>query len=253
MDAENLKRVHDRLLTMADCAVALFEREGIRYSIAYGTLLGAVRHKGFVPWDDDLDLYVFDEDYDRALELLRRELPGDMIVHDRMTDPIYWKAWSCIRDLTTDVNHSLHDADNAFRYQGLTIDLFRLKKMPRREFEAYLHRENIEFLVRKLDSGTMEESEYRARLDAAVTAYAGELGKLAAGEGDVTPCFGFLIYGFVAPEDCVLPLRRYEFEGRQYWGPNDYDAVLTRYYGDYMTLPAPEKRIPHYDRVDFIG
>ena len=252
MEIENVKQVQARLIEMADTVTGIFDRHGIRYMIAYGSLLGAVRHQGFVPWDDDFDLYLFDEEYDRAMEILREELPDDLIVHDRLTDPLYWKSWSCLRDLKTEVHCSLHEDDNAFGYRGLSVDLFRLKTMPRREFGAYIDRENIEFLVRKLDSGTMAREVYEQKLAAAVTHYAGELAKLQRGEGSDEKIYGFLIYGFNAAEEWIFPLKKYRFEGREYWGPNDYDAILSQYYRDYMTLPPPEKRRPHYDRVDFI-
>lgn len=252
MEIENIKQVQARLTEMADTVTGILEKHGIRYLMAYGSLLGAVRHQGFVPWDDDFDLYLFDEEYDRAMDTLRAELPDGLIIHDRLTDPLYWKSWSCLRDLRTEVHCSLHEDDNAFRYRGLSVDLFRLKKMPRREFGAYLDRENIEFLVRKLDSGTMPREVYEQKLAAVVTHYAGELSAIGRGEGSDEEIYGFLIYGFHAPADWIFPLQKYRFAGREYWGPHSADAILTQYYGDYMTLPPPEKRRPHYDSVDFL-
>lgn len=252
MEIANLRQVQQRLIEMADAVTAILDRRGIRYLMAYGSLLGAVRHQGFVPWDDDFDLYLFDEDYDAAMDILRAELPPDMVIHDKSIDPIYWKSWSCLRDLKTSVHFSLHDDDNYFAYKGLSVDLFRLKKMPEREFRAYIHRENIEFLVRKLDSGTMDRAVYLEKLNAAARAYAAELEKMERGEGSAAEIYGFLIYGFHAPEDWIFPLKKYPFAGREYWGPNNADAILTQYYHDYMTLPAPEKRKPHYDAVDFL-
>lgn len=252
MEIENLKQVQARLLEMADTVTGIFERHGIRYIIGYGTLLGAVRHQGFIPWDDDFDLWLFDEDYEQALEVLRAELPESLIVHDRNTDPIYWKAWACVRDLGTKVHCSLHPDDNAFKYQGLTLDLFRLQKMPRREVPAYLERENMEFLVRKLDSGTLARDGYMQKFNAAALRYAEVLNSLERGEGDSEEVYAFIIYLHGASPDWMLPLRRYSFEGREFLGPNNADAVLTQMYRDYMTLPAPEKRVPHYDSVDFL-
>lgn len=252
MEISNLARVQQRLLEMADTVTGILDRHGIRYLIAYGSLLGAVRHRGFVPWDDDFDLYLFDEDYDETMDILRAELPSDMVIHDEKNDPIYWKSWSCLRDLKSKVHFSLHDDDNYFNYKGLSVDLFRLKKMPARELGAYLDRENIEFLVRKLSSGTMDKETFRIKLEAAVRHYAGELAMLDRGEGDPGEIYGFLIYGFHGPEDWIFPLKKYSFAGREYWGPNNAHAILTQYYRDYMTLPPPEKRKPHYDAVDIL-
>ncbi len=252
MEIANVKEVQARLLQMADTVTGILERHKLRCMIAYGTLLGAVRHQGFIPWDDDFDLWLFDEEYDRALDVLRAELPEGLLVHDKNTDPIYWKAWASVRDTGTRTHCALHPDDNAFLYQGLSLDLFRLKKMPRREVPAYLERENMEFLVRKLDSGTMERDEYLRKFNAAALRYAEVLKSLARGEGDSEEVYAFIISLHGAAPDWMLPLKKYSFEGREYQGPNNADAVLTQLYRDYMTLPPPEKRIPHYDYVDFL-
>ena len=68
---EDIRKVQQCLLRMAKEIAGVLEGNGIQYFIAYGTLLGAVRHQGFIPWDDDLDFYLFDDSYDRAIELLR--------------------------------------------------------------------------------------------------------------------------------------------------------------------------------------
>lgn len=95
---EKLKKVQKRLLEMTKIATEILENNGIHYFIGFGSLLGAVRHKGFIPWDDDFDLFLFDEEYDMALEVLRRELPEDIVVHDQVSDRSYYAAWSKLRD-----------------------------------------------------------------------------------------------------------------------------------------------------------
>ena len=71
----DIKRVQNRLLEMAKATAAILEKNNIPYQIAFGTLLGAVRHGGFIPWDDDFDFLLFDDSYDKATEALARELP----------------------------------------------------------------------------------------------------------------------------------------------------------------------------------
>ena len=94
---EALEKVQSTLWEILLQVDSIFEKNNIRYFLSYGTLLGAVRHKGFIPWDDDLDICVFEEDYVKGIQLLREQLDHKYIVHDEHTDAIYWCPFSKLR------------------------------------------------------------------------------------------------------------------------------------------------------------
>ena len=71
----SLEEVHERELKMMKLFIKLCEQYNLRYYMAGGTLLGAVRHKGFIPWDDDIDIKVMREDYPAFCEAMRKHLP----------------------------------------------------------------------------------------------------------------------------------------------------------------------------------
>ena len=96
----------------------------LRYWMCSGTLLGAVRHQGFIPWDDDLDICMIREDYDRFIQIAQQELPSDLFLQTRETDPNYdYLALPCkIRDKKSLI---ISTGIEKKKYQmGLFIDIF---------------------------------------------------------------------------------------------------------------------------------
>jgi lipopolysaccharide cholinephosphotransferase len=84
---------------MASIIEEILDRHGIPHMLAFGSLLGAVRHRGFIPWDDDFDFLIFNEYYSEAIEVLRTELPDDCFLEDEKTEPKYFHAWAHVKDL----------------------------------------------------------------------------------------------------------------------------------------------------------
>lgn len=247
---EMILRVQRRLLEMADVTSSILDRNRVKYFITFGTLLGSVRHGGFIPWDDDFDLMLFDDEYERALECLRNELPPDMIVHDRETDPIYWPGWSRIRDIHSTTIAKLWPDDNAYKYTGINLDLYRVKVVKRGDVELYRKKEHIEFIVRKHTSGILDDSSYENKFNLWTAEYAELLKSRIHDSHSEEDVVAFVTPDFVSQEmSSIFPLRKYRFEGQEYWGPNDSDVVLRHMFGDYMEIPAYEKRRAHYDSV----
>lgn len=244
-----IKKVQMRLLEMAEIVTGILERHKIDYFITLGTLLGAVRHKGYIPWDDDFDLMILDDVYDRAMECLRRELPEDMLVHDKYTDPLYWPAWAKIRDKNSHAVAELWPDDNRMKYTGLNVDIYRVKRMPRGDVRLWQRKEGIEFLVRKRNSGFLGKEAYDAKFDEWTSDYARLLKEPRTDSLDVVAFVAFFDY---QKYSTIFPLKRYEFEGLTFWGPNDSHDFLSVAYGEYMKPPPYDKRLPHYDRVDFL-
>lgn len=213
----------------------IFERNNVRYVIEYGSLLGAVRHGGFIPWDDDFDYVVFQEDYEKASEALRRELPGKYVLHDKESDPNYFYSFSKVRHLNS---IALEDGfTDDLKYKGISIDLFkgnieRNNRYARRLFLAKSHFRSHWEKYQKKESFS-------------------ELVKIIASIGKV------LMWGVVhavvpktdyfhkspdtdqyfIPLEKYLPLSRVLFQGESFSAPCDPEFVLTDRYGDWKKPP----------------
>lgn len=243
----DIKRVQNVLLEMASSAADILESHSIPYMIAYGTLLGAVRHKGFIPWDDDFDFILFDDTYDAAIEILRNELPKSMFLEDSKSEPLYFHGWAHVKDMYSSVYCSQFPQDGAYVHKGIGLDLYRTKEMPLSELQAYLNDENRSYLARRKTKGLITDDEYNRRMslindDAEII-----------GANEDARVFCMVEIGSHMRAEDVLPLKKIRFEDREFSAPNDPDKILTGIYGDYMKLPPVEKRLTHYSRVDFIG
>lgn len=147
-----------RLLDMAKSVKAIFEAHDIQYMIAYGTLLGAVRHQGFIPWDDDFDFYVFDDCYDRAIALLRENLSSDLFVEDEVSEPLFFHAWARVKDLRTVTSYAYYPQDAVYAHKGLSLDLYRAKFTRYKDINKFKADEYQKYIDRRRDKKLTQTS-----------------------------------------------------------------------------------------------
>ena len=123
---ETMKRFWAGHLTVLRVVADICERHRIRWFAAFGTLLGTVRHKGFIPWDDDIDIVMFRSDLDRFLEIAKEELPEYLGIRDVQTQPEYNAL--CVRVTSTflDKGHLEHFHGSLY---SASVDIFALDNL----------------------------------------------------------------------------------------------------------------------------
>ncbi len=246
------RAVQDRLLKMGKAITSVLEKHQIPYMMAYGTLLGAVRHHGFIPWDDDFDLYLFDDSYDRAVDSLREELTADLFVEDEKTEPLYFHSWAHVKDSNSETYCDSFPQDNVYAHKGISLDLYRTKKMPRCELRHYLNQENRFYIERRREKGLMTDREYTDRMRRLEKAVEDEEREQSRDQTEVYALVNAYRCKEMLPED-IFPLRKYVFEDATFYGPGHAEAVLESIYGDWRKLPPEENRLRHYSSVRLIG
>ena len=250
---QDVKRVQDKLLDMAIKIRNVLEANDIPYVLAFGTLLGAVRHKGFIPWDDDFDYFLFDDSYEQALAVLRKELPEDMFVEYFDSEPLYFHAWGHVKDKNSVVFSELFPHDNLYQHKGISVDLYRLKRIKEEEEALYRTEEYIKYLDRRKKFNFVDQDYYNEKMEKLQPAFLEAKKKYESFHGESREIYAALCNsGVRLYPDEVFPLKKYEFEGEYFFGPNNSDVFLRMCFGDYMQLPPVEKRKSHYSSVEFL-
>lgn len=220
---------------------AICTRHQIPYWIDSGTLIGAVRHGGFIPWDDDIDVCVLKRDQARLREVMLRELRAPMQYVDNKVDAAHARKWPRIikSGVATD-SHGNH-------HQGIWLDVFIMEYGNRRLFN--LVNQTYGRCYRR-QSGLIVESPLRRLLVSIAYPLCWLIMQSARCWGRCF-CRNTLIFDYggifssIRKMDEIFPLTRIEFEGMNFSAPVHSDRYLRRIYGDYMALPAECLRTTH--------
>lgn len=251
----DIKRTQDRLLKMAMIISGILDKHHVPHSMVYGTFLGAIRHQGFIPWDDDFDFCIFDDIYDDAIQWLREELPNDLFVEDGKTEPLYFHSWAHVKDLKTEALSKAFPQDNAYLHKGLSIDLYRMKKLRMADVPTEFVQQIHKYIDRRRELGLIDDAEYSRRMTYSenVPVYFKRRFPNETEESLQREVYANIYTSqYCIDEDDFFPLKKYKFEDTEFWGIKNADKVLKHWYGDYMALPPEEKRRSHYDEVKFL-
>lgn len=265
---EYLEQLHKTEVEILDEIVRICEKHGLKYYLIGGTLLGAVRHNGFIPWDDDLDIVMPRFDYDKFRELCKSELDEKYYLHDIDSDNKYWLIFAKIRKKNTIFDEkNICTIDDAPK--GIYVDIFPLDNAPceNSRKQRFLTRRikalsTVIYIKRKLNVKFSLKSRLFSLLYVpfSIKALTNRQLKLMTKYNSDDSCEYYINYGsnYNTVKQTILkskyePSSKVSFEGKTYNTLGDPHHFLARIYGDnYMELPPVEKRITHKpERVCF--
>ena len=250
-EGTTLRKAQMRMLEILIEVDKICKKHSIEYWIDYGTLLGAVRHGGFIPWDDDLDIAVLRKDYDKLRKILPKELPEQFAFEDWKIN----KNFSMKHGKARDRNSYFEDIDWYGKdcLQGIYIDIFPKEKTI---FPGW--RKKIDFFYgrafRRLHGFNDSKKEYFIAYlmwfpcyCAAIIAQSVSnlLGKNKLGQ----PFGGIALY-HPCKKSTIFPLKEILFENQSFPVPNNAHQYLTYQYGNYMQIPPEDKRIVHARKIE---
>jgi len=255
-----LQRIELRMLKVLD---EICERHNLQYYLDWGTFLGAIRHGGFIPWDDDIDLAMYIDDYKKLIPILEKELPEDLFLQTWETDLDFVNVEGIkIRDRYSNLaNQEVFGEDNR---AGAFIEVFPFYKTPDKKWLQKLQKSLFINLIscRYFPKYTKMKYKVRANISKCVTVFIPfkkleilieNMYKLTKGHRyRKTLHNSSKNWDFYFEESTIFPLKRYQFEDFEALGPAEYDRYLTMMYGDYMTPPSVENRIQTHMNLEHV-
>ena len=246
-----------RILRLVD---VLCRRHAIQYWLDGGSALGALRHGGFIPWDDDLDICMLRQDYQRFLAIAETELPPDLFLQVHGKDIDYCLHWTKIRDKYSTAEEAAYT--KARFHKGIGIDIFPCDFFPESRLPAGLEKslakalryrkknlhgamcfgEKLIFITSKILCTLISPRLEKALFASIARRYPHSRQWIGYGVG--TPFPGRYAY------NDIFPLREMLFEGYVFPVPHRVEEYLFILYGDYTRLPPPHRRRSHCLRID---
>ncbi len=249
--ADNLRKCQMKQLGILEEVDRICKKHGLRYWLDSGTLLGAVRHGGFIPWDDDIDLGMTAEELQRFIEVAPAELPKHLFLQTPQNEPDAKEPIVKIRDLNS-LYIEAGDTFNVDYQKGLYIDIFPFVDFPTvpRKWSrkmcrgmgvsrAILHKQHY-YSLRSFAEFFYFGAKFAIfRTLWALTCLVRPKGKYIAFalENNTN--------GFMHTKEVVFPLSTIMFEGKEFAAPADPHAYLSDLFGNYMEIPPEDKRIVH--------
>lgn len=266
-DDETISHIKDVELMILKDFARICDENNIEYYLIYGTQIGAIRHKGFIPWDDDIDVILFRQDYEKFLKVMEKN-PNDKytIFDSRYNDEYFFQFGRMSLNDTYWAEY--WDKQVSFKL-GIHIDLFILDNLPDNEFRRKLFIQRCYYMARLYSISVLKFDNYSNGINLILNCVHSIFGLL-----NLTPSYfhnklsklfrkyednsGKYVTDLTLMErvtfmrDDFKPPKKAKFEDMDSYIPNNDFNTLSPIYEDYMKLPPKEERVAHVlNKIDF--
>lgn len=259
-DDKKLKEYEVKIL---DYFVSICNENKLSYFLAYGTLLGAVRHMGFIPWDDDIDVYMPAVDYYKLKEIMKRNPDKQYFYQSLETEKYYNLTFAKIRMNGTEAIEKKNQYEKM--HKGIYIDIFPLLPFPDKTKDQKKFLFKLRMLNLLITADSVDKTRYSSY---------GKIGKSLSNFLKFIPrrirnlvaewllkSIAFYkgeFHNYFDVDEKIFSKEFFNdntslvFEGKSYNVPLNYDDYLTTMYGEYMILPKKENQVSHsFVKVSF--
>ncbi len=266
-DNSELRKLQLTILDIVKLFAKICEKHGLRYFMVGGTMLGAVRHKGFIPWDDDVDIGMPRPDYEKFITIVKTELPQGYDFLNYKINRDYKRYFSRI----INTNVEIYNASNTTEImENAWLDIFPYDGMPKGRVRQKLHfwymtvwrllyhmscfdelvnlhrpgrpvyqQAIIRFLYRTRLGHSLNTKRLMRRIERELCRYDYD------NSDTLVSFFGAYMSREVIDKNLIGKLTYYPFEDTQFLGAEDGDAFLTHFFGDWRTPPSDAQKDKH--------
>ena len=267
-DEETLNHIKEIEYMILKDFIEICDNNDIEYYLIYGTQIGAIRHHGFIPWDDDIDVILFRKDYEKFLKVMEENPSDKYTIFDSRYDDEYFFQFGRM-SLNGTYWAEYWDKQVSFKL-GIHIDLFILDNLPDNNLKRKLHIQRCYYLARLYSISVLRFDNYSKVLNVILNLthslfnvlrlspkyFQKKLYKLFtkyenSSSGKYVTDLTLMEKVTFKRED-YKPPKKAQFEDIVANIPNDDYNTLTPIYGDYMQLPPEEDRVAHIlNEIDF--
>ncbi|WP_298525036.1 phosphorylcholine transferase LicD [uncultured Methanobrevibacter sp.] len=267
-DDETLKHLQEVQKMMLKDFIKICEENNITYFVNGGTLLGTIRHKGFIPWDDDIDIMMFRKDFDKLNDIMANKPNEKYRLINVLNEETYHYTWARFNLKNTILEEWW--AKQVDYTPNIFIDIFILYDIPNNKIKRFIHKWRC-FTLNQMVQYSLVKFENESKIKQIVQDIAYYLLKIIpispmtikkrcmktyvkyqGIDCDEVCDFPALVLLPIYKKKDWLPPKKAKFEDFEVNVPNNPDAILKIIYGDYMKLPPEDKRFrPAPEKIDF--
>lgn len=236
-EGSDLRKLQLRLLEILKYIDSVCNAHGIQYWLSSGTCLGAVRHGGFIPWDDDVDIEMFEKDYKRFCKIMMAQNNPDYVLQTHKTDKNFLLSFGKVRDTHSFIEEDF-GYDVKYKYHGCFVDVFPIAPSnSKRIFKIGIY----------LNSYLLTSDHYNRTVKKTLWLWVNKLAvpmlktiSRIATNGVYRHSLGSIFPKIRFYKD-IKDTIKLQFEDYEFPVPKNYDSYLSTIYGDYMRIPNIKK------------
>jgi len=236
---ENLREAQMVMLELLFEFDRICTKHKLSYWLDFGTLLGAVRHKGFIPWDDDLDVAMPREDYEKFLKIATDELKDDVFLQTKQSDKTFFAHFTKLRDRKSTYIEIFEEGNITKYHQGIYMDIFPVNYISNRKPIKYSYT-LLKYLTKFFSNRYIAIDFFAIPLIKLMIKFHNKNNNFVVRGGEM------MTNELKLNKNEIFPLKKIEFEGHFFNVPKNYDTYLKQFYGNYMDIPSVSKRTYHH-------